>query len=196
MKPFPVAIAARRGWVRRGLLAVLALLLVGGGAWLVYRWQRDRAFRPHLAEYLNPGEPRGKPERWGVSGKMVVVDDAKGGSISDLHHGLPREWRADRPEDVRAVVVLHWRALTIPFKRVDGKPYDVEGTQWFCDVRVYDWPSRTLLTTREIAGEAPPQEITRPNDADRPKPTREVLDYLTKLPAADLPRGPAAAPQK
>jgi hypothetical protein len=119
-----------------------------------------------------PGGIAGK-----VRGKMVVVN-VNERRIDALHFALPRDLWASKPEEVATVVLLTWEQ-----RRTSNEPFSLPlyGNRYIMvgQVKVFDWESKSEITSRTFLGDLPAFSEGQP--ATGPKPDDQVLSFLTGL---------------
>lgn len=166
--------------IRLIILVVVVVALMGFGAyWGVVSLMHSRAaapFKPHLAEYLAP--TNGPPVQGPVKGKMIVLDRKKGDVDWDVFFALPEGLRADKPEDVGAVVLIDWSKEKIDQYKNGAPAYRHSGT-----VTVIDHAKRAVIAVTQVQGTEPPMEIdSNASEGNGSKPSKEIVDYLKGLP--------------
>jgi hypothetical protein len=159
---------------------VAAIALVVGGFFGVRSIVRARAvapFKPHVAAYLT--QPAGAPPADGkaaIKGKVITVD-RKGQEVDYLYFDLPEEMRAGKPEEVGTVVWLDWDKTQVG-QYDDGTPGYVQT----CQVTVIDKGANAVVGKNAFRGGDPPKSKKKSESGMGPKPTDEIVKYLTSLP--------------
>jgi hypothetical protein len=178
----------------RIILAAVVLGLAGllAGRWIIRstvaaRFEKDVQSYAALAPESPPqGVPQPRPPQPGgvtgrVKGKMVVVNVHEG-KIDDLHFSLPDDLRAANPEGVGTVVLLTWGKIKIsgegPISSMRGVEY-----QQFCQLKVFDWESKSEVASRVFLGGFPESNLLRLGPVTGPKPdAAQMLSFLAGLP--------------
>ncbi len=134
---------------------------------------REGVEQPRLPQ---PGGGTGK-----VKGKMVVVD-VNERKIDDLHFALPDDLRASGSEEVATVVLLKWEKIKVSGGGPISADFSVE-YQMTCQVRVFDWESKSEIASRTFFGDSPSGGFSSDQPSvTGPKPDEaEVLKFLTSL---------------
>jgi hypothetical protein len=175
--------------IAAGVLGV-AGILAGRGiirSTVAARFAKDLQAYAALAPESRPkGVPHPRPPQPGaargrVKGKMVVVNVTEG-KIDDLYFGLPDDLRAANPEEVATVVLLTRGKIKVsgegPISSIRGVEY-----QQFCQLKVFDWESKSEVASRTFHGGFPESSLTRLGPATGPEPDpAQVLTLLTSLP--------------
>jgi predicted RNA-binding Zn-ribbon protein involved in translation (DUF1610 family) len=190
---------------RIGLSAFGVLLLAGAGlAYFVFlrplsvRAVMEQSFEGRLAPFLtlaiDPAAPL-DPEKTGpprIKGKVLIVNHqteegsfpgAVPGRLADAHFALPKDLRAEGPDEVGTVVWLDFRR---EFSGYYGSQDEEDaGYTLVANALVIHVGNPPVLVDRRIdfAGGLPPQvQPVRNQPAYGPPPVQAVVDYLLALP--------------
>jgi hypothetical protein len=139
--------------------------------------QRIKAFEPHLASYKAAGQGTAVGQNPYVRGKVVIVDVTGQEKIDDLYDNLPSNLQAAKPEEVATVVLLK-RGERVTGKYTNG----AIGYRYTCTVTVIDYVDKVVVAQIVIEGDNPPAFTRSRMSAHGSKPSKEIVDYITKLP--------------
>jgi hypothetical protein len=163
-------------------VVVLGFLATIGGIFGVQYLMRSShlgKFKSHLGEYTaQPSRPAAAPASPYVKGKVIPVEFKDGAKDIDwIYWDMPKDLRADNPDEVGTVVWLEWSD-----KQVGEYTDNSKALVWLCKVSVIDLGAKTLVGQRDFQGSDPPQSDSGSGDVHGSKPTKEIVDYLKNLP--------------
>ncbi len=164
---------------RGGALAVLLVVGAVVGIQQLMQMEAVAPFEKHLAEYTaEPTRPSGGFPTTYIKGKVVPVEFRKGKQAIDyLYFDLPPELKAQTPEEVGTVVWLEWGEDQVG-DYDDDDPAFVQTVK----VSVIDKERGRMVGQKSFRGGPPPNTKTYDGPGYGPKPTAEIVQYLTSLP--------------
>jgi len=175
----PAGLSYRVRDALRGLMGLVAVVVLGLLIWLWYWWATTgtwNALRSQMIDYveLKNGDPMGKVSPV----KKLVVVDPRAKDLDPLHYSLPKDLQATRPKEVTTIVQV--RRLSDVVGRYTGGGI---ATQWTFEVAVIDNATKRTLNSRTFKGEMPPMSHLgrKGASASGDPPIREVSDYLAGL---------------
>src|SRR5262245_29904433 len=162
-----------------GVLVVIGLSVAG------YLWidQTTKAhtvapFEERLTEFTSMTAPPTREFRDGDAKPGMITIDWKNRKVDYIYFDLPRELRAETPDDVETVAWLEWGEV-----RED----EYEGGGWairyICTVTVFDLATKKAIAQQKCKGGEPPHYTTTPagsNDYGS-KPTAEIVSFLRSV---------------
>jgi hypothetical protein len=135
-----------------------------------------------------------------VRGKLLILnrrESSESFSLSDLSaYGNFMEIRAETPEEVGTVVLLHYKKQRAGTFVIEGQGRSVPGYVWVCDLTMIDRSIPAVIYRRTFRGAEAGTEVAQagspsrrqgliPQDATEvvgEEPHREVANYLISLP--------------
>jgi hypothetical protein len=121
-----------------------------------------------------------------IVGKIVAIDqgqsfkEVNADGLSFIQQQLPKDVRADNPDEVGTVLLLDWerrKTGTYGTAKITGYAYRVH-----CQLFLIDATHKTLLAKRTFDGDPPPGAVPSGEDGYGGFPTQSILAYLRTLP--------------
>ena len=162
------------------VVVVGAAILIGVGLWAssaISHQHELSALKPHLTEYLateRSGESMNNTPY--IVGKIVVVDLGKK-NFDYLVFKLPAKLRATTPDEVGTVVQTTYTDNEFGTYTGGGIGYQTQA-----DVKLINFATGQLISTKSFLGSEPPATKSGSGDAHGGEPTQQVVDWLKSLP--------------
>ena len=119
----------------------------------------EQPFLDQMPAYTGRFRPAGAAAS--LQGKVLVIDPAAR-TVDELYHDLPTRDMARTPDEVGVLAWMECRTLDHFDYFGPGLPSSVD--QEACKLTLIDWPSKTIVATREFTGAQPPDVITLDKD--------------------------------
>jgi hypothetical protein len=162
-----------------GVLVVVGLGVAGYiGLNESQKAQTAAAFEARLTEYTSMPAPPSGSVRDGKALPRMITIDWKARKVDRIYFDLPKELRAETPDDVLTVVWLQWGE-----ERVE----EYEGGGWacrhLCTVTVFDKASKKVVAQESFIGGEPPRMTNTPAGSNDygDKPTDKIVFFLNGI---------------